>query len=875
IPEIHHILEFIKELRSATLENGGLPAHIQDRLRNPLRCLPEDLDADTFFSLRVYMATVHSSERTYEDIMAAAIEWNPNHNSKPDSLWLLKCQIAELTGVEPLSGAMCVNSCTAFSGPWLDLESCPLCGEARYDEQIPRVHGVKKARQEYYVIPPGPQIQSIFRTPEGADMMSYLEQRIDEALDELETFQEIQTFVDICVSSEFLALVKAGTIIPGKDTCLFLTIDGAQLYHDKESDLWIWAWVFFDIKPGTRYKRKAVFPGGFIPGPHKPKYLFSYLYLGLHHVEALGREGLQVWNARTGEVFIDHPFIFLAGADGPGMAFLTGLVGHQGRYGCRLYCPQLGRRKGGGNTYYPTLLLSTDCTVLTCSHPDIDPLAFTHGSQTDYHKNLSYVIQSQNTRQHNQRRLETGIVKPSILMGLTCVLGMPRMCTIDLMHANLNMPQLFTELWTGTIGCDRTDSIDSWTWRVLVGELWTGHGRMVSDATPYLPGFFDRPPRDPSKKVNSGYKCWEFLLWQHGLCPAFLRLLLPPTYWWNFCKFVAGMRIVHQWRTSRHELQFASRKLADFCVEFEEIYCKRREDHLHFCRPVLHLLPHLVPETYRHGPLCCYAQWVLERTIGSLGQELRQPSKSYANISQQGVQRCQANTLKSMYPPLNMHSPEETLPRGSEDLGSGYILLRALERYPSQVSDAEQIAITEYMNRYITELGAEHQNVHGWWTAPELQIQRWAQLRLPIGCIVRCLWKESLTEMNRIRISRNVKVHLPHTDSIQYGETRYFFRAKMPNGTVHGLAMLSLYSQPDAELLEASSGVLWSCDHLGDDGLVGVDVCNILAVVAMVPDWPSREEDRGDDRFFLVEKPGLDVGFLAGYDETAEEEGDE
>ena len=44
---------------------------------------------------------------------------------------------------------------------------------------------------------------------------------------------------------------------------------------------------------------------------------------------------------RTGS----YPYLLLATADGPGMTYLNGLVGHMGAYGCRLYCPTKGRYK--------------------------------------------------------------------------------------------------------------------------------------------------------------------------------------------------------------------------------------------------------------------------------------------------------------------------------------------------------------------------------------------------------------------------------------------------------------------------------------------------------------------------------------------------
>jgi hypothetical protein len=71
-----------------------------------------------------------------------------------------------------------------------------------------------------------------------------------------------------------------------------LLIDSTQLYESKQSDCWIYIWVLLDLAPDLRYKKKYVLPGGFIPGPKKPKNMDSFVYTGLHHLSALQKDGL-------------------------------------------------------------------------------------------------------------------------------------------------------------------------------------------------------------------------------------------------------------------------------------------------------------------------------------------------------------------------------------------------------------------------------------------------------------------------------------------------------------------------------------------------------------------------------------------------------
>ena len=79
--------------------------------------------------------------------------------------------------------------------------------------------------------------------------------------------------------------------------------------------------------------------GGIIPGPRKPKNLDSFLFPGLHHIAALHREGMEVWDAHRDRTFRTRPFLALVTADGPAMANIAGTVGHTGKKACRFYCP--------------------------------------------------------------------------------------------------------------------------------------------------------------------------------------------------------------------------------------------------------------------------------------------------------------------------------------------------------------------------------------------------------------------------------------------------------------------------------------------------------------------------------------------------------
>jgi hypothetical protein len=95
----------------------------------------------------------------------------------------------------------------------------------------------------------------------------------------------------------------------------------------------------------------------------------------------------------------------------------------------------------------------------------------------------------------------------------------------------------------------------------------------------------------------------------------------------------------------------------------------------------------------------------MERTIGNLGQEIKQPSNPYANLSECGLQRSRVNALKALMPSLENEKP--TLSQGALDLGNGYALLRAQECTAHAVDTLSEQLIRDYIVAIQEDLGHE------------------------------------------------------------------------------------------------------------------------------------------------------------------------
>ncbi|KAI0370817.1 hypothetical protein BV20DRAFT_943688 [Pilatotrama ljubarskyi] len=750
--QFDHAQAFVNALRdNPRLRDSHLRAEVIEQLRNPITRSPT-LSPDERLSIRLYLADSQGADKIYTDSRSAILERHPEDDIL--SLYQVKKKIAELTGVCALTHDMCPRSCMAYTGPWAELEECKFCPEPRFDQTLlKQQRPVKKARRQFDTYPLGPQIQARYRSPEGAEDMRYRPTRMVEVLEELRRSGELDRICDILDGSDFWDACQRGQI-SDDDTCVLFSMDGAQLYEHKASNCWIYIWILVDVDPAKRYKKRYILPGAIIPGPTKPKHFESFLFPGFHHVAALQNEGFSIWDAFRDVVFISRPWVFAVGADAIGAPDVTGLVSHHGKLGCRHWCGRPGRRKPGGSHYYSVCLKPENYIEHGCEDNDYDPSDIGDSWPELYNEKLAYVSAATSLANYEARRLATGISKPSLFSGLSAAhtLPIPRLFPGDIMHLfGLNIPDLFYRLWHGTFDCDTKngDTRTLWDWICLTGEAWSKHGEMVVAAKPFLPESFHRPPRNPAEKISSGYKCWEYLNWFYGLAPAFLHGKLPGKYWQHYCKLVAGVRVVFQRESTAAQRIRAHVLLTDFAYDYEVLYVQRKISRMHFVPQCMHAITHSPTETCRIGSLICTSQFAMERIIGDLGAEIRQPSNPFANLSQRALRRAHVNALKTMLPDLE---PTAASRVPLVELGDKFTLLHPREPGGRPVADAEDIIIFRYIEAHSGTVEARET----WVRRMQGCVQRWARVQLPNGQICRSAWKEVANQM--ARTSRNIKV---------------------------------------------------------------------------------------------------------------------
>ncbi|KZV62094.1 hypothetical protein PENSPDRAFT_549409, partial [Peniophora sp. CONT] len=787
-------------------------------LRHPSHAVLDLSDRALRLALNLFIACRNASVETYNEVVAGIRAVYPDIPIL--SYHLVKKAVVDLSGVRTVRFDMCVNSCTAFTGPRLDPakeenRSCPTCEQPRFDPS-----NTKKdvPRRTFDTVLAGFALQAQFATPDHADAASYRARATAKLFPEYDEKGFVDQIGDFVTGTDIL-----DAEIGEDDICLMWSGDGFQLWELKKSDCYVYIWVLLDLPPDLRYKKQYVIPGAIIPGPNKPGCLDSFIFPGLYHIKALQREGLRIWNAAKQREYTAPLHVLFVTADTVAAAEATGLVGHVGKEGCRRYCGYKGRRKPKGHQYTYALFKPVDTD---------DRNLYLHCisySNLRYQQNLAHVCASVDGDDHAIRRLHTGISKPSLFNEVTTVLPFPSCLPSDLMHwAALNFVALFLDLWTGKFKASAGDSTNTWSWVFLVGEVFARHGKEVAEVLCYLPGSFERPPRNPYEKINSGYKAWEFLTWFYGLAPAMLRGIMPEPFYTHFCKAAAAVRILHQRSAKRTDIDRAYILMNQVCEEFEWIYCEKKTARMHFVRHAIHIAWHMAHDATRFGMGCYVSQYTCERSIGILGALVRQPSNPYANLSNEAVILAQLHALYARAPELDPNSSSTELPHTAIKLESNYALLHTTERTPSAVTAVERTAIVRYMEGF--GLG-----LHAMWDG---KVERWARLRLPNGQVARCAWRETLRELHKLRISRNIKVSQQvSSGDVAFGEVHYYFRLQVRD-TDRTLAMVHMYGKPNLDLLKDTFGTYYSCEQLplfDDDGLVVVDYSAVDSVVAMIP----------------------------------------
>jgi hypothetical protein len=252
---------------------------IAHQLQHPAEEVPSLEDPDHRFCLEIYLSTQNASQATYIKVVKSYQRWMEKLGHKPYILsfyWVEKL-VKDLTGVEEIYTDMCEDSCVAFDGPYAHLNFCPFpgCGKSQY---LPNGNQQKCC----ITIPIRPQLQARWQNVNSIQSLLYRHRCKEKLVAKLTGSggRKVTPYCDLFDGSDYWDVVVEGHI-QDNDMVLAMSFDGAQLYHNKASDAWIWIWILMDYDITDCYKKKSILVGGMILGPKKPKFLESFLFKGL------------------------------------------------------------------------------------------------------------------------------------------------------------------------------------------------------------------------------------------------------------------------------------------------------------------------------------------------------------------------------------------------------------------------------------------------------------------------------------------------------------------------------------------------------------------------------------------------------------------
>ena len=217
-------MAYIEALKTASLDDewSKLDADTLYQLRNP-PTTPVNINENPSWrlGLDLYLSISNVSQETYTLVRKAILRRYPDEDIP--SYHQIKNYVAELSGVYSVQDDMCINSCIAYTGPFKDLQTCPECGECRFDPIT------KKAQQHLHTIPLGPQLQAIQQGTQSSLEADYRTAVTEKIMKDLDLHGgEIPIIKDFFFGQAYVDKVDE-KFVKEHDMVLMFSMDGAQL----------------------------------------------------------------------------------------------------------------------------------------------------------------------------------------------------------------------------------------------------------------------------------------------------------------------------------------------------------------------------------------------------------------------------------------------------------------------------------------------------------------------------------------------------------------------------------------------------------------------------------------------------------------------
>lgn len=179
------------------------------------------------------------------------------------TLYLAKNRLNKLVDLKLNHVDMCKNSCCAFTGIYINDETCRFCNLERYIIS----NNSKKPQKTAMYFPLLDRFRIQYADSERALKLRHRSQR-EKCDDE---------YSDIFDGDLYKELVEEGFFSDERDIALIGSTDGYQIFRQKTDSCWIVMFINANLPPTIRVKKENLLISAIIPGPNQPKDFNSFL----------------------------------------------------------------------------------------------------------------------------------------------------------------------------------------------------------------------------------------------------------------------------------------------------------------------------------------------------------------------------------------------------------------------------------------------------------------------------------------------------------------------------------------------------------------------------------------------------------------------
>lgn len=184
------------------------------------------------------------------------------------SLYKIKNKLSKLVNIMPQFFDVCINSCMAFTGQFVNDSSCHHCTTSRYiNDDLQK----KKPRKvlSYFSLIERFKIQ--YNDPTRSQLLRYRHEYITN-----ENYNNLN-IGDVFDGNLYKELEMEGFFQNERDIALIGSTDGYQIFRQKTDDCWVIMFINANLPPSERVKKENLLISTIIPGPKQPKNFNSFL----------------------------------------------------------------------------------------------------------------------------------------------------------------------------------------------------------------------------------------------------------------------------------------------------------------------------------------------------------------------------------------------------------------------------------------------------------------------------------------------------------------------------------------------------------------------------------------------------------------------